>query len=191
MATPDTPATSPATALDGPERLTGRIEIRDYDPLWPLQFEGEAVRIRAALGASTLAVDHTGSTSVPGLAAKPIIDIVLVVADSAEESAYAPALIATGYRLVVREPDWFEHRMFKSAAPAVNLHVFSAGCPEIEAVTVFRDWLRRDAADRALYAETKRRLALQDWSRVQDYADAKTEVIRDIMGRARSWRAGS
>ena len=191
MAAPDTPAASPEIALEAPERLTGRIEIRDYDPLWPLQFEREAVRIRAALGVRALAVDHTGSTSVPGLAAKPIIDITLVVADSAEEPAYAPALISAGFRLVVREPDWFEHRMFKSADPAVNLHVFSAGCPEIDMMGLFRDWLRRDVADRELYAETKRRLAQQDWSQVQDYADAKTEVVRAIMDRARAWRVGS
>jgi GrpB-like predicted nucleotidyltransferase (UPF0157 family) len=184
MAAPNPPAPSPASALDGPERLTGKIEICDYDPDWPVLFEREAVRIRAALGAAALAVEHVGSTSVPGLAAKPIIDIVLVVAQSVEEAGYGPALTAAGYRLVLREPDWFEHRMFKSADPAVNLHVFSAGCPEIEAVCRFRDWLRRDAADRRLYAETKRRLAARDWAKVQDYADAKTDVIRVIMGRA-------
>jgi GrpB-like predicted nucleotidyltransferase (UPF0157 family) len=168
----------------GPERATGRIEICDYDPAWPAAFEGEAARIASALGGAALAIDHAGSTSVPGLAAKPIIDITLTVPDTTDEPAYVGALEAAGYRFIAREPGWFEHRLFKADAPKVNLHVFSAGCPEIERMKRFRDWLRANPADRALYEATKRRLAAQDWAIVQDYADAKTEVVAEIMMRA-------
>ena len=185
------PSTQPGTvgqidsmAAVGPEPLRGKIEIVDYDPGWPLQFTCEAERIRAVLGSSALAIEHTGSTSVTGLAAKPIIDIVLAVTDSAREETYAAAIVSAGYRLAIREPEWFEHRLFKRTEPAVNLHVFSDGCPEVARMKLFRDWLRSDAADRILYEQTKRLLAERDWSFVQNYADAKTEVITQIVARA-------
>jgi GrpB-like predicted nucleotidyltransferase (UPF0157 family) len=157
----------------------------DYDPEWPHRFEGEAKRIRSALGSLALRVEHTGSTSVPGLPAKPIIDIVLAVADSANEAEYAPALEKVGYQLHIREPGWYEHRMFKSPEKDVNLHVFSADCTEIARMLAFRDWLRIDAGDRELYARSKRLLAQQNWEYIQNYADAKTAVIEQILSRAR------
>ena len=160
------------------------IHISDYDREWPQQFESEAVCIRGTLGALVLELQHVGSTSVPGLAAKPVIDIALCVANSADEAAYAPALITAGYALTIREPEWFEHRMFKRAAPEANLHVFSLGCPEVARMMNFRDWLRRNAADRALYDETKRALATRGWGDVQEYADAKSAVVTEIMARA-------
>ena len=160
------------------------IRILDYDPAWPERFAREADRIRAALGAQTILLEHAGSTSVPGLGAKPVLDILLVVADSIEEPAYAPPLEAAGYRLTLREPHWHQHRMFEGAA--VNLHVFSSGCPEVERMLVFRDWLRAQAADRELYFRTKRALAEQAWASVQDYANAKTEVVEAILTRAQA-----
>jgi GrpB-like predicted nucleotidyltransferase (UPF0157 family) len=166
------------------EPLGGPVQLSDYDPRWPLQFEAESKRIRDALREAAIAIDHTGSTSVPGLAAKPIIDMLLTVKDSTDESTYAPTLEALGYRLVVREPGWFQHRMFKLQDPAVNLHVFSVGCEEIGRVLKFRDWLRENAADRELYQCTKRALALKEWRQMQDYADAKTDVIKAILNRA-------
>src|SRR5829696_72460 len=90
-----------------------RIELRDYDPSWPQLYAREAARIRSALGERMVRLEHAGSTSVPGLAAKPIIDIVLEVPDAAEEAAYLPALQAAGYGLRLREPDWFQHRLLK------------------------------------------------------------------------------
>jgi GrpB-like predicted nucleotidyltransferase (UPF0157 family) len=114
--------------------LSGRILIVDYDPRWPELFAREADRIRAVLGNRAMRIEHAGSTSVPGLAAKPIIDLILAVADSADEEAYVPALEAAGYLLRIREPDWFEHRMFKGPDTEINLHVFGSGCPEIERV---------------------------------------------------------
>jgi GrpB-like predicted nucleotidyltransferase (UPF0157 family) len=133
-----------------------------------------------------LRIEHVGSTSVPGLPAKPILDILLVVANSADEAAYAPTFDAAGFELKIREPDWYEHRMFKGPGADINLHVFSAECPEINRMLRFRDWLRNNAADRHLYAETKRNLVQQEWEHVQSYADAKTGVIEAILGRAGS-----
>ena len=160
------------------------IELVDYHDEWPRLFRREADRIRGALGPKALRIEHVGSTSVPGLAAKPIIDIDLVVADSSDESAYVPELEAAGYVLRIREPEWFEHRLFKGPDTDVNLHVFSAGCPEIERHLLFRDRLRGNADDRDLYARTKRELARRDWQYTQQYADAKTAVIAEILARA-------
>jgi GrpB-like predicted nucleotidyltransferase (UPF0157 family) len=165
--------------------LTSRIRVVDYDPDWPHRFECEAVRIRAALGERALRIEHTGSTSVPNLPAKPIIDIVLVVTNSVKEIEYAPALEIVGYQLRIREPGWHEHRLFKRPDRDVNLHVFSAGCPEIDRMLAFRDRLRTNESDRELYARTKRALAQQDWKYTQNYADAKTAVIEEILLRAR------
>lgn len=164
------------------------IELSDPDPRWPQLFARERDRIHAALGDPALLVEHVGSTSVPGLPAKPIIDIVLAVPDSADEPSYLPQLTAAGYLLRAREPDWFEHRMLTGADPAVNLHVFSVGSPEIDRMILFRDWLRSNASDRDGYAAAKRELAARTWRHVQHYADAKTPVIDDIMGRATASR---
>jgi GrpB-like predicted nucleotidyltransferase (UPF0157 family) len=161
-----------------------QIVVREYDPLWPEMFESEAERIKRVLGERALRIEHAGSTAVPGLAAKPVIDVVLVVRDSADEDGYGPALETAGYVLRVREPEWYEHRMFKGPDTDVNLHVFSAGCPEIGRMLRFRDWLRVNAADRQLYARTKAALAQEQWLDVQDYADAKSGVVGEIMARA-------
>jgi GrpB-like predicted nucleotidyltransferase (UPF0157 family) len=159
------------------------ILLREYDPRWPELFAREAERIRLVLGGRVMRLEHAGSTSVPDLVAKPVIDIVLAVADSADEAAYVPALEAAGYVVRIREPEWFEHRMLKGPDTDINLHVFSAGCPEIERMLQFRDRLRTDATDRELYARTKRELAQREWGCVQDYADAKSAVVTEIMSR--------
>jgi GrpB-like predicted nucleotidyltransferase (UPF0157 family) len=165
--------------------LSSRILIVEYDPHWPDLFAREADRIRSLLGSRALRIEHAGSTSVPTLAAKPIIDLLLVLADSAAEDAYAPALEAAGYVLRIREPNWYQHRMFKGPDTDINLHVFSSGCPEIDRMLLFRDWLRSNAADRDLYARTKLALAQKEWKYVQNYADAKVVVIEEIIARAR------
>jgi GrpB-like predicted nucleotidyltransferase (UPF0157 family) len=164
--------------------LSCPILIVDYDPKWPELFGREADRIRAVLGHRALQIEHTGSTAVPGLVAKPIIDILLVVTDSADEDNYVPAIEAAGYFLRIREANWYEHRMFKGPDTEINLHVFSCGCPEIDRMLMFRDWLRSHAADRDLYARTKLALAQKEWKYVQNYADAKTMVIEEIIARA-------
>jgi GrpB-like predicted nucleotidyltransferase (UPF0157 family) len=171
-----------------PPVLEGPLEIRDYDPAWPELYAREAERIRGALGDRVVRLEHAGSTSVPGLPAKPIVDIALEVPDSADEPAYLPDLEAAGYVLRIREPDWFEHRVLKGPETQVNLHVFSRGCEETERMLLFRDRLRESEADRDLYARTKRELAARSWKYAQQYADAKTAVVEEILGRARSSR---
>jgi GrpB-like predicted nucleotidyltransferase (UPF0157 family) len=165
-------------------RLDGKVRLVDYDPNWPILFEREGQRIRGALGSEVIDLEHTGSTSVPGLAAKPIVDMLLVVPNSAHEPAYLPALEAAGYRLVIREPDWFEHRVFKGPDTNVNLHVLSEGSPETVRILAFRDWLRTHDDDRQLYERTKRELADREWAYIQNYADAKSEVVEQILARA-------
>ncbi len=173
-----------AVTIGEPQVIDGPVELAEYDPSWPELFTREAQRIECALGRLALQIEHVGSTSIPGLAAKPIIDILLVVADSAEESGYADALSATGYVLRIREPDWYQHRMFKGEGPIVNLHVFSEGCPEIKRMLLFRDWIRHNKADCALYERTKRELAEREWKYVQNYADAKGAMVDEILARA-------
>jgi GrpB-like predicted nucleotidyltransferase (UPF0157 family) len=174
-----------AATVGEPTRLSGPVELVDYDPAWPQLFAREAECVRVALGDGVLLLEHVGSTSVPGLAAKPWIDMVLVVADSADEPAYVPALEEAGYVLRIREPDWYEHRMFRRLDPGVHLHVFSPDCPEVERMLLFRDRLRNNEPDRRLYERTKRELARREWAYVQNYADAKAAVVEEIIGRAR------
>ena len=162
------------------------VEIVPYDQRWPADFVAIGAALRGALGDLALRIDHIGSTSVPGLAAKPIVDMLVVVADSADEGSYVPALEAAGYTLRIREPEWYQHRMLKGAVEgrAVHLHVFSAGCEEISRMMHFRDWLRADDADRNLYERTKRELAQREWKHMQNYADAKTRMVEEIIARA-------
>ncbi|HEU5491722.1 MAG TPA: GrpB family protein [Gaiellaceae bacterium] len=172
-----------ATIGDLPEH-NARIELAEYDPNWPRLYEREAERIGRALGPKMLRIEHVGSTSVPGLAAKPLIDIVLVVADTTDEDAYVPPLEAAGYVLRIREPDWFEHRLFKGPDTNVNVHTFSDGCEEVDRMVGFRDWLRTHDDDRDLYLAAKRELAQREWKYVQNYADAKSAVVQEILARA-------
>jgi GrpB-like predicted nucleotidyltransferase (UPF0157 family) len=181
---PMTDAQIRQATIGEPTVLDGRITLVEYDPEWPGQFEREAARIRTALGDRALRIEHTGSTSVPGLIAKPVIDILLVVADSADEPPYVPALESAGYVLRIREPEWHEHRLFKGPDVDLNLHVFSAGSAEIERMLLFRDRLRASAEDRELYARTKRQLAQRRWKFVQNYADAKSQIISAILSAA-------
>jgi GrpB-like predicted nucleotidyltransferase (UPF0157 family) len=170
--------------IGGPRPLAGPVEIHDYDPHWPRLYEREEDRIRSVLGDRVIRIEHVGSTSVPGLPAKPLIDIVLEVRDSADEAAYVPAMESAGYVLRIREPDWYEHRLLKGPDTEVNVHVFTAGSEEVDRMLLFRDWLHENAADRELYAEKKRQLAGRDWKYMQQYADAKTAVVQEIMARA-------
>jgi GrpB-like predicted nucleotidyltransferase (UPF0157 family) len=172
-----------AVTVGEPVVLAGPVELREYDPAWPELFEREEARIRAALGDRALRVEHVGSTSVPGLAAKPVIDVVLEVADPADEQAYVPPLEAAGHVLRIREPAWFEHRMLKGADPEANVHVFAPGCEETARMLAFRDHLRASAAERGLYERTKRELAAREWRYLQQYADAKSAVVREILDR--------
>jgi GrpB-like predicted nucleotidyltransferase (UPF0157 family) len=173
-----------------PTRVDGSVTLVEYDPRWPALFAGEAARIRGALGERALLVEHVGSTSVPGLVAKPIVDVVLAVADSSDEAGYVPALEGAGYVLRIREPEWHQHRMLRGRDPEVNLHVFTIGSPEIERMIALRDRLREVEEDRQRYADAKRALARREWRYLQEYADAKTAVVDEIVGRAAGGAGG-
>jgi GrpB-like predicted nucleotidyltransferase (UPF0157 family) len=175
-----------AITVGTPQAQYQEVVVTDYDPIWPHWFESAAFRIREALGDRVLQLDHVGSTSVRGLPAKPRIDINLVVADTTDEDAYVPQLEAIGYELRIREPDWYEHRMLRGQDPPVNLHVFNPGCEELDKMLTLRDWLRTHDDDRELYARAKRELAAKQWKYVQNYADAKSDVIHEILARARA-----
>lgn len=163
---------------------TREIVISDYNPLWPGQFHKHAAIISRALGSKALRIEHVGSTSVPGLAAKPIIDIVVAVEDSGDEAAYLPALLAAGYVLRVREPDWHQHRMLRTPDLDVHVHVFSSGCAEITRMPAFRDRLRNNGEDRLRYETLKKALATREWPEMNDYARAKTDLVNQITTRA-------
>ena len=172
--------------LQPPVRANGPVRLVDPDPEWAAQYAQQEARIQAALGPRAVRVEHVGSTSVPGLAAKPVIDIVLVVTDSADEAGYVPDLEAAGYTLQFREPDWYEHRFLHDHDPDVQIHVFSVGSPEVERMLLFRDRLRSRSEERELYERTKRDLAVRRWVYVQDYADAKSAVVEEIISRAQA-----
>lgn len=169
-------------------REPASIIVQDYDEQWLLRFEDAADCVRRVLGERALGVEHIGSTSVPGLAAKPIIDMLLTVVDVTDEEAYVPPLESIGFVLRVREP---EHRMLRTKAQDVHLHVYEPAHPQVQDYLDLRDWLRVNAGDRELYARTKRQLAEQQWSDMNHYADAKADVVLEILARARAWRAGS
>jgi GrpB-like predicted nucleotidyltransferase (UPF0157 family) len=177
-----------ATTIGEPERLSGGIELFPYDDDWPRRYEAEARQVASVLGDRALRIQHVGSTSVPGLMAKPVIDMLLAVADSSDEACYVPILGQAGYVLRIRERDWYEHRLFKRPGVNINLHVFSAGCPEIDRMIDFRDRLRSDVVDRELYQRTKLELAARHWNFLQEYADAKSAVVEAIIARARADR---
>ena len=163
----------------------GVVHLAEASPDWPRQYAAVATRIRAALEGLTITVEHAGSTSVPGLAAKPIIDVVLLVPDPADETGYVPALEAAGFLLHLREPGWHEHRLLRGSDPKVNVHVFRSGSEEAERMLLFRDRLRSHPEERDRYELTKRELAARHWTHVQDYAEAKSAVVEEIIARAR------
>ncbi|RZB17584.1 GrpB family protein [Streptomyces sp. F001] len=186
---PMTTAEIEAAHLGEARKLNGQVTLVEYDPQWPQVFEREAERIRDRLGHVEHRIEHVGSTSVPGLPAKPVIDMLLIVPDSADETAYVPPLEGIGFQLVIQEPEWYEHRVLRRhglapSAESANLHVLSTGCPEVGRMLRFRDRLRTHSGDRELYARTKRSLSQQSWQYMQNYADAKTEVVEEILGRA-------
>ena len=167
--------------------LVGGIERRalvltDPDPTWPAAYAVHEARIRDALGPTAVQVQHIGSTSVPGLAAKPIIDVLVTVVDITAEEDHVEPLLAAGYELRVREPG---HRLVRTPERDVHVHLLPVGDEAATDHQLFRDHLRTDRADRELYEQTKRALVRREWSDMNAYAEAKTEVITAIKERAR------
>lgn len=185
------PASSGPEFVRPPRAHRGPIHLAPPDAGWPRQYAEVDARIRQALGSVAVLVEHVGSTSVPGLAAKPYLDVLLLVPDPGDEAAYVPGLEAAGFLLHVREPGWHQHRFFRAHDPEVQIHVFAVGSEEAERMLLFRDRLRANPDERTLYEETKRRLAVRSWTRVQDYADAKSEVVEEIIARARHGHRGT
>jgi GrpB-like predicted nucleotidyltransferase (UPF0157 family) len=167
-------------------RLDAPVHLDAYDEAWPEVYASVDRRVRSALSGQPILVEHVGSTAVPGLPAKPVIDVLLLVGDPTDENAYVPALEQQGFELRIREPEWFEHRLLRGTAPDVNLHVFAVDSPEARRMLTFRDHLRTHPDDRDRYAQTKTDLAAQTWAYMQDYADAKTAIVQDILRRASS-----
>ncbi|MBB5377614.1 GrpB-like predicted nucleotidyltransferase (UPF0157 family) [Deinococcus metalli] len=188
---PLTEAEMRAASVVTPGPLTSPIPVVPYDPQWPALYAREVRRLRGVLGDRVLAIEHVGSTSVPGLHAKPIIDLDVTVPDSADEPAYVPALEAAGYRLTIREPEWHEHRMFKGPGTDINLHVWSPGSPEAIRHVVFREWLRAHPADRDAYGALKRDLATRPYTFMHEYNNDKATLIREIYARAVAAQSGS
>ena len=175
------------------------IDVVEYDSRWPGQAQEATARLQTALGLRALRIEHVGSTSVPGLPAKPIIDLDVTVADPAEEQRWLPLLEAAGFVLTVREPWWHEPRMLRGGrrpddsvaptdgGPAANIHVFGPDSPGLMRHLVFRNWLRQSEADRRLYSAAKldaAAAATGAGEHVADYNARKQAVIRDISARA-------
>ena len=178
---PHAPDADPDTPVNTRTAVNGQVTLVEYDPAWPAMFRREEGRIRGALGDRAIQVHHIGSTAVPGLIAKPCIDILLVVADAGADDAYIPDLERAGYVLRISETDdGGPHRVFKGSEINLNLHVWSAGSPHIARHLGFRDWLRAHPEDRNRYASAKRELASQNWQYMQDYADAKDDIVQEI-----------
>lgn len=155
------------------------IEVGPYDAGWPVLYETLKSRIEIALAGKARAIEHVGSTAVPGLPAKPVIDIDVIVDDPRDEDAYVPALGEFGYTLTIREQSWYQHRMLRHESPRINLHVFGPNCPEYFRHILFRNWLSAHPDDRDLYADAKRRAA-SGAETMQEYNLRKQRVIREI-----------
>lgn len=183
----DAPPPDGAIAWVGTYRPGTDVQIVPPDPEWPRHYATLDGLIRAALGDRVLALQHIGSTAVPDLPAKPVIDIDLTVADSNDEDSYVPALQRHGFMLTVREWWWYGHRCLRHADPACNLHVFGPDCPEVQRHRIFRDWLRSHPEERKLYAQTKI-VSADDTNlaggHTMDYNARKQEVVREIYARA-------
>jgi len=177
---PRRPDVSTVDIIGGAEQLD--MQLHSYDARWVDIYLDHRRRIAEALPTAPLGIEHIGSTSVPGLAAKPIIDILVTVDDITAEEDYLDALVAAGYELRVREPG---HRLVRTPARDAHVHLFERNHPAVGEYLLFRDHLRTDATDRALYETTKRTLLARRWDDMNDYADAKTEVILAIKARAR------
>jgi GrpB-like predicted nucleotidyltransferase (UPF0157 family) len=181
---PVPPGASPWLPGAGPQ--VG-VEVADPNPHWSRWYDELAARMREALGWRVLALEHVGSTSVPGLPAKPIIDIDLTVADPGDEAAYVPALEAAGFELRVREPWWYGHRVLRATQPRCHVHVFGYDSPELVKQRIFRDWLRGNPAERELYARAKRDAAAaanDAGEHSMQYNARKQQVVREIYHRA-------
>jgi GrpB-like predicted nucleotidyltransferase (UPF0157 family) len=166
-------------------RQPGPVTLVKCDPMWPTQFEALRAELAGTLGPLATGIEHVGSTAVPHLAAKPIIDVLVTVESIDPDEIYAAPLAAIGYELRVREPG---HRMFRPATRDVHVHVWAEGSQEAEDYVLLRNRLRASPADRDAYEALKRELARHDWPDVNYYAEAKSPMVRELLARARAAR---
>lgn len=163
------------------------LHIVDYNPSWVKDFSDLQFRIREALGPVALDVHHVGSTSVPGLSARSVIDVDLVVADPADEASYVPALEAAGFTLYFRQPAYYGHRFLGCQTPDTNIHVYGPNCPDTARHLIFREWLNEHPEDRDKYAAVKREVAAVAEEKSEtgnQYGKRKEWVIREILDKA-------
>jgi GrpB-like predicted nucleotidyltransferase (UPF0157 family) len=153
------------------------------NPAWPVEFETIRMLLHTTLAQRALRISHVGSTAVPGLPAKPIIDVDLTVADSTDENDYLPALEPAGFRLIAREPGWEEHRFLTFARPNANVHVFSPGATEPERHLLFRDWLAEHGSERRAYGSLMLALAGAGVDASGDYNGNKAAFVYDVYER--------
>ena len=156
------------------------VRVVAPDPAWPALFEEVRATVVGALGDRVLSLTHVGSTSVPGLWAKPVIDAALVVADSSREDDWLPDLEVAGFELRVREPEWEEHRCLRGTRPRANLHVWSPGSVEVQRHVAFRDWLAEHPDDREEYAAIKRELSAEGFDDAMEYNNRKSGMVYDL-----------
>ena len=173
-----------AAARVGVPPLPARVDVVAPDEEWPRQYATFASSVQAALGRRVLGLEHVGSTSVPGLWAKPVIDIDLLVADPADEPSYVPALEQCGFTLRIREPEWEQHRCLVHESPRCNVHVFAPGALEPRRHLAFRRWLAENPDDRERYAAIKRAIAQRGVAAsTMHYNNEKAALIYDIYER--------
>lgn len=161
------------------------VHLAPYDTGWALRFEEHRERIASALGERVTRIEHIGSTSIPGLAAKPIVDVIIGGLSPSDSSVRA-ALERAGYALVVDEDG---HAMFAPPDRSAHVHVW-AEPSELDRHLLFRDWLREHPEDRALYEHVKREFVKREWETQNHYAEAKTAVVNTILRRARGEASG-
>lgn len=173
---PGDPAENPW--VEGAPRME-EIAVVPYDPVWSQIYERVRNEIEGVLGSRVVAVEHIGSTAVPGLSAKPVIDIDLIISDPDQEEDYLPQLTELGFVLTIRERSWYRHRMLRRSSPRVNLHVFPPDSPEHIRHKLFRDWLRTNQTARAQYAAVKKQ-ASKGMDTVAGYNERKHAVVHEI-----------
>ena len=179
--------------MDSRHRPADAIILAPYDARWPAAFNYEASRIRSALSGVPIVLHHIGSTAIPGIVAKPVIDLLGVVPAVADLDRHEHQLASIGYE-AKGEYGIPGRRYFQKAAPdgprTHHLHVFATGSPEIHRHLDFRDYLRAFPEEAIAYATLKQDLATRVSSR-DEYSDGKTEFIRTIEQRAAAWREES
>ena len=153
--------------------------IVEYDDGWPARFAEHRDRIVTALGDRARLVEHIGSTAVPGLAAKDVVDVLVGIDDPDDEAAYLPDLEAAGYVVRVREPS---HRALRETDGArVNVHCYAPGSDAVVEYRLLREHLRTHPEARREYEATKRALAGREWPDMNHYAEAKGPTIRRLL----------